>query len=72
MEDDTEPKEADMSKKLLIVVDMQTDFIDGALGSKEAEKIVSTLKGNTCGFKPTSCADQLAKAIEKALLEEKA
>ena len=38
----------------------------------EAEKIVSTLKGNTCGFKPTSCADQLAKAIEKAVLEEKA
>lgn len=27
--------------KTLIVVDMQTDFIDGALGSKEAVKIVS-------------------------------
>ena len=38
----------------------------------EADKIVSALKGNTCGFKPTSCADQLAKAIEKAVLEEKA
>ena len=21
-------------------------------------------KGNTCGLKPTSCADQLAKALE--------
>lgn len=32
----------------------------------KAEKIVSVLKGNTCGNRPTSCADQLAKAIEKA------
>lgn len=29
-----------MSKKYLIVVDMQNDFIDGALGSKEAQAIV--------------------------------
>ncbi|MBO4954228.1 MAG: cysteine hydrolase [Clostridia bacterium] len=28
-------------QKLLIVVDMQNDFIDGALGTKEAEAIVS-------------------------------
>ena len=27
-------------KKLLIVVDMQNDFIDGSLGSKEARAIV--------------------------------
>ena len=27
-------------KKILIVVDMKNDFIDGALGTKEAEKIV--------------------------------
>lgn len=29
-----------MNKKILIVVDMQNDFIDGALGTKEAEAIV--------------------------------
>lgn len=29
--------------KLLIVVDMQNDFINGALGTKEAEKIVSNV-----------------------------
>ena len=29
--------------KLLIVVDMQNDFIDGALGTKEAEDIVSNV-----------------------------
>lgn len=29
-----------MSKKYLVVVDMQNDFVDGALGTKEAEAIV--------------------------------
>ena len=33
----------------------------------EAEKVMELLKGNTCGYKDTSCADQLARAIEKAL-----
>lgn len=31
-------------KKTLIVVDMQKDFIDGSLGSKEAEAIVENVK----------------------------
>ncbi|MEG2054028.1 MAG: isochorismatase family cysteine hydrolase [Oscillospiraceae bacterium] len=30
--------------KILIVVDMQNDFINGSLGTKEAEKIVPTVK----------------------------
>ena len=30
-----------------------------------ADEIVSKLKGNTCGFKSTSCADQLAIAVSK-------
>ncbi len=29
-------------------------------------EIESKLKGNTCGFKNTSCADQLAKAVRAA------
>ncbi len=29
----------------------------------KAEEIAAKLAGNTCGFKPTSCADQLAKAV---------
>ena len=33
----------------------------------EVEKVLSILKGNTCGYKPTSCADQLCKGIEEAL-----
>ncbi|MBR5804633.1 MAG: TIGR03905 family TSCPD domain-containing protein [Clostridia bacterium] len=32
----------------------------------EADKLVSILKGNLCGRKDTSCADQLAVAVEKA------
>lgn len=31
-------------KKLLIVVDMQNDFVDGSLGTKEAEEIVAHVK----------------------------
>ena len=31
-------------KKLLIVIDMQNDFIDGTLGTKEAEAIVEAVK----------------------------
>ncbi len=31
-------------RKLLVVVDMQKDFIDGALGTKEAEAIVDRVK----------------------------
>ncbi len=30
------------------------------------EKIEQYLSGNTCGFKNTSCADQLAKAVRAA------
>lgn len=30
------------------------------------EQIEGYLKGNTCGFKPTSCADQLALAVRAA------
>ena len=31
----------------------------------KAEEIIAKLKGNTCGYKSTSCADQLAKAVEQ-------
>ncbi|MBR6916683.1 MAG: TIGR03905 family TSCPD domain-containing protein, partial [Clostridia bacterium] len=34
-----------------------------------AEDVIRILKGNTCGTKGTSCADQLATALEKALAE---
>ncbi|MCQ2611611.1 MAG: TIGR03905 family TSCPD domain-containing protein [Treponema sp.] len=32
----------------------------------QADKIVEMLQGITCGRRPTSCSDQLAKALLKA------
>ncbi|MDO4564217.1 MAG: TIGR03905 family TSCPD domain-containing protein [Clostridia bacterium] len=37
----------------------------------EADKVISILKGNLCGSKNTSCADQLAIALEKAKAGER-
>ena len=35
----------------------------------DAREVAARLEGTTCGFKPTSCPDQLAKAIREALGE---
>ena len=35
----------------------------------KAEDIIEKIKGTTCGFKRTSCPDQLATALEEALKE---
>ena len=37
-------KEVDPMRKILIVIDMQNDFIDAALGTKEAQAIVDAVK----------------------------
>ena len=52
------------------------EFIGGCNGNLKAisklvngmtvEQIEGYLKGNTCGYKPTSCADQLAIAVRMA------
>lgn len=36
-------------------------LVDG----RDIDDVISTLKGIKCGFKETSCADQLAKALEQ-------
>ena len=51
-------------------------FIGGCNGNLKAiaklvngwtvDKIESYLRGNTCGPRPTSCADQLARAVRQA------
>jgi uncharacterized protein (TIGR03905 family) len=38
----------------------------------KAADVVAKLKGNDCGGRGTSCADQLARALEEALAKEKA
>lgn len=52
------------------------EFIGGCNGNLKAisklvdgfsvEQIEEKLLGNTCGSKPTSCADQLARAVREA------
>ena len=32
---------------------------------QEVDKVIERLNGITCGFKKTSCGDQLAKALEE-------
>jgi len=36
---------------------------------RRPEELVGLLKGNTCGFKSTSCADQFAQGLEEAMLQ---
>ncbi|MBQ8210827.1 MAG: TIGR03905 family TSCPD domain-containing protein [Clostridia bacterium] len=37
----------------------------------KAEDVIEKVKGTRCGFKSTSCPDQLATALENALSEGK-
>ena len=37
----------------------------------QAEEAISKLQGIQCGGKPTSCPDQLSKALQEALAEAK-
>ena len=57
----------------------QVKFINGCPGNTRgiellaqgmpAQEVIRRLKGVTCGHKPTSCPDQLAKALEQAIGE---
>jgi uncharacterized protein (TIGR03905 family) len=41
--------------------------ISKLIEGRRADEIISLFKGHLCKGKPTSCADQLARALEKAL-----
>ncbi len=41
--------------------------ISALIEGRKAEEIIPLIKGTKCGFKPTSCPDQLALALEEAL-----
>ena len=43
-------------KKILVVVDMQNDFIHGSLGTKEAAEIVNRVKDKIAEYKKMGCA----------------
>lgn len=38
----------------------------------KASDVIERLEGTTCGFKPTSCPDQLSKALRQALSQNAA
>ena len=40
------------------------------LEGADAQEAADKLRGNTCGNRPTSCADQLSRAIDKAFAVE--
>ena len=40
------------------------------LEGADAQFAIERLRGNDCGGRGTSCADQLTKAIEQALMEQ--
>lgn len=44
--------------------------ISKLVNGKQANEISTILAGNTCGPRPTSCADQLSIALQKAISNE--
>lgn len=47
-----------------------TQGVAALIEGMPAEEAIRRLKGLKCGFKPTSCPDQLAKALEAALVSQ--
>ena len=45
--------------------------ISKAVDGWTVDQIEKTFAGNLCGMKPTSCADQLAKAVRHGLKQSK-
>ena len=53
---------------------MEVDLEDGVsslVRGMKATDAIERMRGIRCGFKPTSCPDQLSIALEKALEKEK-
>lgn len=41
--------------------------ISSVVRGMKAQDVIDRFQGITCGFKPTSCPDQLSKALQEAL-----
>jgi len=44
--------------------------ISALVQGMKADEAIRRLKGIRCGFKPTSCPDQFAKGLEKAMAKQ--
>ena len=73
------------SQAIRIVIDddntvQQVEFVGGCNGNTsgiaalvkgmKVEDVITKLRGITCGYKNTSCPDQLSRALEKSLKEK--
>lgn len=47
-----------------------TKMVAKLLDGWETEKIIEMCKGNLCGARTTSCADQLSRAVEEQIKEK--
>ena len=69
------------AREILVTLDgdtiLEAEFVGGCSGNTtgisslvrglKAQDAIEKLKGIKCGFKPTTCPDQLALALEKCL-----
>lgn len=55
------------SAKFVGGCDGNTKGIAQLVVGMDANDVIKRLEGTRCGFKPTSCPDQLAKALKEAL-----
>ena len=58
------------SLKIVGGCDGNTKGISKLVVGMKLEDVIEKLKGIQCGYKGTSCPDQLSKALEKYLIEE--
>ena len=58
------------SKKMRVTLDDQ-NVISSLVVGMPAQEAIRRMRGIRCGFKDTSCPDQLAHALEAALAAEK-
>ena len=69
----------DIDEKTGIINDLQflggcngnTSGISALVRGQRAEDIIPRLQGITCGYKTTSCPDQLAQALRQIMAESK-
>ena len=67
-----------MNVKIEDGVVQKVEIVGGCHGNSQgvarlvasAEEVIRRLSGITCGYKATSCPDQLSKALQIALAEE--
>ncbi len=57
------------SVKFTVVCNGNLQGISALVKGMKPEEAISRLKGIRCGFKPTSCPDQLAHALEEMIAQ---